>query len=104
MAHGSTKETIMLILIVLVFVKLFFPKLLAGVSRFKMADINTTGTGKDPNMFWALKNDLDCVAGGAGPNADYYARSDKSGGVCGGQQFVNDQMRKWQYAEGANSL
>jgi hypothetical protein len=104
MAQGSsTKETIILVLLVLVFVKLFFPKLLAGVSRFKMADINTTGTGKEPNMFWALKNDLECVTG-PGPQADYYARSDKPGGVCGGQQFVNDQMRKWQYSDSASQV
>lgn len=103
MAHGSTKETIMLILIVLMFIKIFFPKLFSGISRFRMMDINTTGTGQDPNMFWALKNELDCTTG-PGPKADYYSRSDKPGGVCGGQQFVNDQMRKWQYAEGANSL
>lgn len=103
MAHNN-RETIVLILLVLIFVKLFFPKLLNGISRFRMAEINTVGTGRDPNMFWALKNDLECVAGGAGPQADYYARSDKPGGVCGGQKFVNEQMRKWQYADSAKMV
>lgn len=95
---ASTKENIILILLVLVFVKLFFPSLLSGVSKFRMYDINTTGTGKDPNMFWALKNKLECTAG-PGPNADYYSRSDNPGGVCDGQKFVSDQMRNWKYAD-----
>ena len=82
---------------------MFFPKLLSGVSRFSMADINTTGTGQDPNMFWALKNDLKCVPG-PGAEADYFNRSDKSGGVCGGQKFVADQMRNWQYADSASPV
>jgi hypothetical protein len=103
MVHGSSKETIILILLALIFVKMFFPKLISGFSRMSIADISTTGTGKEPNMFWALKNDLKCTAG-PGPDADYYARSDHPGGVCGGQKFVADQMRNWQYSDSASPV
>lgn len=82
---------------------MFFPKLISGFQRINItSDINTTGTGKDPNMFWALKNDLKCVPG-PGPDSDYYNRSDSSGGVCGGQKFVADQMRNWKYADDVTS-
>jgi hypothetical protein len=100
MVHGSGKETIILILLVLIAVKLFFPRLISGFTRMNMSSINTTGTGVEPNMFWALKNDLNCTAG-PGADADYYARSDNPGGVCGGQKFVADQMRNWQYSDSA---
>jgi hypothetical protein len=102
MVHGSSKETIILILLALVFVKLFFPRLISGFTRMNMSDISTTGTGKDPNMFWALKNELKCVPG-PGADADYYQRSDNPGGVCGGQKFVADQMRNWKYADSSAS-
>ena len=100
MVHGSGKETIILILLVLIAVKLFFPRLISGFTRMNMSSINTTGTGKEPNMFWALKNELKCVPG-PGADADDFNRTDKSGGVCGSQKFVADQMRNWQYADSA---
>jgi hypothetical protein len=84
-------EIIILVLISLIFIKLFFPSV---ISRYTGAPINISGTGAEPGDFFKLKESLQC-APGPGAKAAYYSRSDNAGGVCGDQQFVNDQMRKF---------
>ena len=80
---------LIIILLVLIVIKLFFPKLIS-----KFAELNISGTGLEPSSFFDLKTNIACVPG-PGPKADYYSRTDDSYGICGGQQAVNDAMRKY---------
>lgn len=88
-------EIIILVLISLIFIKLFFPSV---VSKYTGAPINITGTGAQPGDFFSLANNLGCVPGPSG-TAAYFNRTDHTGGVCGDQQFVNDQMRKYNIVD-----
>jgi len=83
-------ESIILILVVLIALKLFFPTL---ISTFG-APIRISGTGKEPKEMWNLKNDMACTVG-PGAKADFYSRSDRPGGVCNAQEFVNNQQEKY---------
>jgi len=86
-------EVVIVILLALIFVKMFFPQIIS-----KYAPLNINGTGVEPGEFFNLKNSLNCVAGPS-KTADFYSRSDNPGGVCGGQQFVNEQMRKFNIVD-----
>jgi hypothetical protein len=84
---------LIIVLLALIFVKMYFPSLVS-----KYAPLNITGTSQEPGDFFKLKNSLKCTPGPSA-DADYYSRTDTSGGVCGGQKFVNDQMRKFNIAD-----
>jgi len=88
-------ELVILILLSLIFVKLFFPTL---ISRYTGAPINIKGTGQQPGDFFNLQESLSC-APGPSEKAAYYSRTDGPGGICTDQQFVNDQMRKFNIVD-----
>jgi hypothetical protein len=83
------RDTILLILVALIFVKLFFPRIISG-----FAPIHIQGTGQQPSDFWNLKNSISCVPGPSKDSA-YYSSSEGPGGICGDGQFVNQQMKKY---------
>jgi len=93
---SSNYEIVILILLGLIFIKLFFPQL---VSKYSGAPINISGgTGAEPGAFFGLPDKLTCTPGPA-KDAAYYNRTDNPGGICGDQQFVNDQMRKFNIVD-----
>ena len=90
-------DVIILVLLALIFVKLFFPRFVSGFSGFSLKpyayDIQE-GTGKEPGDFFKLPVDLKCTPGPSA-DADYYT-TETVGGVCGGGQFVNQQMKNYK--------
>jgi hypothetical protein len=86
----AQSDTILLVLVVLIFVKLFFPRLISG-----FADISIQGTGKEPSDFWKLQNSLKCTPGPSNDSA-YYSSNEGPGGICGDGQFVNQQMKNYK--------
>lgn len=89
----SQYDTIILILLVLIFVKLFFPRLISGFALTPYA-LDIQGTGKEPNEFWKLPVDMKCTPGPSKDSA-YYS-TEHAGGVCGDGQFVNQQMKNYK--------
>jgi len=94
---SSNYELIILVLLGLIFVKLFFPQLISKYN-VKGAPLNISGTGMEPGAFFGLPDKLECVPGPS-KDAAYFNRTDNPGGICGDQQFVNDQMRKFKINE-----
>jgi hypothetical protein len=90
---SSNYEMIIILLLGLIFIKLFFPQLIS-----KYAPISINGTGVEPGAFFGLKESLQC-APGPSKDAAYYSRTDAAGGICGDQQFVNDSLRKYQIVD-----
>ncbi len=90
-------DTIILVLLVLIFVKLFFPRLISGFSGVALQPyaLDIQGTGKEPSDFFNLPVDLKCTPGPSA-DADYYTKDLTPGGVCGGGQFVNQQMKNYK--------
>jgi hypothetical protein len=86
----AQSDTIILVLVALIFVKLFFPRLVSG-----FAEINIQGTGQEPSDFWKLKDSLTCVPGPSKDSA-YYSSSEGPGGICGDGKFVNQQMKNYK--------
>lgn len=86
-------DLIIVVLLVLIFVKLFFPRLVSGFS-LKPYAYDIQGTGKEPGDFFKLPVDMKCTPGPSA-DADYYT-TETSGGICGGSQFVNQQMKNYK--------
>ena len=89
-------DTIILVLLLLIFTKLFFPRLISGFGGVSLRPYayDIQGTGKEPGEFFGLPVDLKCTPGPA-ESADYYT-TERPGGVCGGGQFVNQQMKNYK--------
>jgi len=86
----AQSDTILLVLVALIFIKLFFPRLVSGFS-----ELTIQGTGTEPSEFWKLKDELKCVPGPSKDSA-YYSSSEGPGGICGDGQFVNQQMKNYK--------
>jgi hypothetical protein len=89
---AKTYEIIIIVLLALVFVKMFFPKMMSGYMLGY--PLNVSGTGVEPRKFWDLNDTLACTPGPS-KDAAYFNRTSNPGGICGDQQFVNDAMRKY---------
>jgi len=89
---AKTYEIIIIVLLSLVFIKMFFPKATSGYALGY--PLNVSGTGVEPRKFWDLNDTLACTPGPA-KDASWYNRTSNPGGICGDQQFVNDAMRKY---------
>lgn len=90
-------DVIILILLALIFVKLFFPRVISGFSGLQLRPYSYDvqgGTGKEPGDFFKLPVDLKCTPGPSG-DADYYT-TETTGGICGGGKFVNEQMKNYK--------
>ena len=86
-------DTIILVLLVLIFLKLFFPKLISGFQLTPYA-LDIQGTGKEPSEFWNLPVEMKCTPGPS-KDSSYYS-TERAGGVCGDGQFVNQQMKNYK--------
>lgn len=93
---GGQYDLIIVVLLALIFVKLFFPRLVSGFSGFSLKpySYDIKGTGKEPGDFFKLPVDMKCTPGPSS-DADYYT-TEHSGGICGGGKFVNDQMKNYK--------
>ena len=89
-------DLIIVILLSLIFVKLFFPRLVSGFGSMSLRpySYDITGTNKEPGDFFKLPVDMKCTPGPSA-DADYYT-TETSGGICGGGQFVNQQMKNYK--------
>jgi hypothetical protein len=90
-------DVIILVLLALIFVKLFFPRIISGFGGLQLRPYSYDvqgGTGKEPGDFFKLPVDLKCTPGPSG-DADYYT-TETAGGICGGGQFVNEQMKNYK--------
>jgi hypothetical protein len=54
---------------------------------------------KQPASLFAMDHRLDCVAGPS-EKADYYSRGLTPGGLCGGSEYVREQIRDYAIADG----
>lgn len=88
-------DLIIVVLLFLIFVKLFFPRLVSGFSaHLKPYAYDIQGTGKAPGDFFKLPVEMKCTPGPSS-DADYYT-TETTGGICGGSQFVNQQMKNYK--------
>lgn len=94
---ATNYDTIILVLLILIFIKLFFPRLISGFSGPVLSpyDLNIQGTGKPPGDFFNLPVDLKCTPGPSKDSA-YYSSSERPGGICGDGEFVNQQMKNYK--------
>ncbi len=92
-------DTIILVLLILIFVKLFFPRLISGFSGVSLSpyELNIKGTGKEPGEFFNLPVDMKCTPGPS-KDSSYYS-TERSGGICGDGEFVNQQMKKYMIVQ-----
>lgn len=92
-------DTIILILLILIFVKLFFPKFISGFTGVKLTpyEYNIKGTGKPPGDFFKLPVDMKCTPGPS-KESSYYS-TERAGGMCGDGEFVNQQMKNYMIVE-----
>lgn len=94
MANGNY-DTIILILLILIFIKLFFPKVISGFNmNMSPYSLNIQGTGKNPGDFFNLPVDMKCTPGPSKDSA-YYS-TEHPGGICGDGEFVNQQMKNYK--------
>jgi hypothetical protein len=94
MSYGQY-DTIIVFLLVLIFVKLYFPKLISNFSmNMKPYSYDIQGTGNEPSDFFKLPVDLKCTPGPS-KDSSYYS-TETSGGICGDGQFVNQQMKNYK--------
>ena len=94
MSHGQY-DTIIVILLTLIFVKLFFPRLISNFSmNLKPYSYDIQGTNQDPSDFFKLPVDMKCTPGPS-KDSSYYS-TETSGGICGDGQFVNQQMKNYK--------
>jgi hypothetical protein len=94
MSYGQY-DTIIVFLLVLIFVKLYFPKLISNFSmNMKPYSYDIQGTGAEPSDFFKLPVDLKCTPGPS-KDSSYYS-TETSGGICGDGQFVNQQMKNYK--------
>lgn len=90
-------DVVLLVLLLLIFVKLYFPRLISGYNSsisLRPYSYDIQGTGKAPGDFFNLPVDLRCTPGPSA-DADYYT-TERSGGMCGGGSFVNQQMKNYK--------
>lgn len=89
-------DVVILVLLLLIFVKLFFPRLISGFGGVNLRpySYDIQGTGKAPGDFFNLPVDLKCTPGPSA-DADYYT-TERTGGICGGGNFVNQQMKNYK--------
>lgn len=87
-------DVFILILLLLIFVKLFFPKVISGFSMTPY-QLDIQGTGKEPGELFKLPVEMRCTPG---PSADssYYSTTQSPGGLCGDGEFVNQQMKNYK--------
>lgn len=88
-------DGIILVLLVLIFIKLFFPNLVStfGTAKLRPYGYDIQGTGNEPSDFFKLPVDLSCTPGPS-KEAAYYA-TETPGGICGDGRFVNQQMKNY---------
>lgn len=89
-------DIVILVLLVLIFVKLFFPRLIStfGTMNLRPYTYDIQGTGKQPGEFFNLPVDMKCTPGPSKDSA-YYS-TETPGGICGDGQFVNQQMKNYK--------
>lgn len=90
-------DVIILILLGLIFVKLFFPRVISGFGSLQLRPYSYDvqgGTGKEPGDFFNLPVDLKCTPGPS-KDSSYYS-TETSGGMCGDGEFVNQQMKNYK--------
>lgn len=92
----SQYDTIIVILLVLIFIKLYFPKFISGFSGVNLRpySYDIQGTGKEPGDFFKLPVDLKCTPGPS-KDSSYYS-TETPGGICGDGMFVNQQMKNYK--------
>ena len=90
-------DIIIVVLLLLIFLKMYFPKLVSGFGGMALRpySYDIQGTDKEPQDFFNLPVDLKCTPGPS-KDADYYTRGLTPGGMCGGGQFVNEQMKNYK--------
>lgn len=54
---------------------------------------------KQPASLFSMDNSIQCVAGPS-EKADYYSRGLTPGGLCGGAEYVREQIRDYAIADG----
>ena len=54
---------------------------------------------KQPQSLFSIQTQIDCVSGPS-EKADYYSRGLTPGGLCGGSEYVREQMRDYAIADG----
>jgi hypothetical protein len=89
-------DTIIVILLVLIFIKLYFPRLISNFGNMNLTpySYDIQGTGKEPGDFFKLPVDLKCTPGPSKDSA-YYS-TETPGGICGDGMFVNQQMKNYK--------
>jgi hypothetical protein len=89
-------DVIIVVLLALIFVKLFFPRVISGFGAMQLRpySYDVQGTGKEPGEFFKLPVDLKCTPGPSG-DSSYYS-TETSGGICGDGEFVNQQMKNYK--------
>ncbi len=92
----SQYDTIIVILLVLIFIKLYFPKFISGFGGMNLRpySYDIQGTGKEPGDFFKLPVDLKCTPGPS-KDSSYYS-TETPGGICGDGMFVNQQMKNYK--------
>lgn len=86
-------DTIIVVLLALIFVKLYFPKFVSGFNLTPYA-LNIQGTGAQPGDFFKLPVNMKCTPGPSKDSA-YYS-TEHAGGICGDGEFVNQQMKNYK--------
>lgn len=89
-------DTIIVVLLVLIFIKLYFPRLISGFGNMNLTpySYDIQGTGKEPGDFFKLPVDLKCTPGPS-KDSSYYS-TETPGGICGDGMFVNQQMKNYK--------
>ena len=89
-------DTIIVVLLVLIFIKLYFPRLVSGFGNMNLTPYgyDIQGTGKEPGDFFKLPVDLKCTPGPS-KDSSYYS-TETPGGICGDGMFVNQQMKNYK--------
>ena len=79
----SHYDTLIVILLILIFVKLYFPRLISGFSGVRLSpyQLDIQGTGAQPGDFFKLPVDLKCTPGPS-KDSSYYS-TETTGGICG---------------------
>jgi hypothetical protein len=54
---------------------------------------------KQPASMFSMDNSIQCVAGPS-EKADYYSRGLTPGGLCGGSEYVREQIRDYAIVDG----
>lgn len=92
----SQYDTIIVVLLVLIFIKMYFPKLISGFGGVNLRpySYDIQGTGKEPGDFFNLPVDLKCTPGPS-KDSSYYT-TETPGGICGDGMFVNQQMKNYK--------